>query len=50
MTEAIDTANRDKVLVVDDEPHMRETLAEILSDEGYQVLIAATGEEAIELC
>lgn len=40
----------DKVLVVDDEPHMRETLAEILKDTGYQVLLAASGEEAIEVC
>lgn len=39
-----------KVLVVDDEPHMRETLAEILKDKGYQVLLAASGEDAIDVC
>ena len=38
------------VLVVDDEKNMRTTLADILEDEGYEVHVAATGEEAVELC
>jgi len=41
---------RERVLVVDDEVNMRMTLAEILSDEGYDVATAATGEEAVSLC
>ena len=40
----------EKVLIVDDEENMRRTLADILTDEGYQVSTAATGEEAIKLC
>ncbi len=35
------------VLVVDDEAGIRESLSGILSDEGYQVLTAASGEEAL---
>lgn len=38
------------VLIVDDEPNMRTTLADILQDEGYQVGTAATGEQAVEMC
>jgi len=40
----------EKVLIVDDEENMRRTLADILTDEGYRVSTAATGEEAIKLC
>jgi CheY-like chemotaxis protein len=36
------------VLVVDDEPGMRETLVEILSASGYRVMSAAAGESALE--
>ncbi len=43
-------AKSQKILIVDDEVNMRRTLADILTDEGYQVDTAATGEEAIELC
>lgn len=39
-----------RVLIVDDEVNMRKTLAEILQDEGFQVVTAATGEEAVQLC
>lgn len=39
-----------RVLVVDDEPNMRKTLADILQDEGHQVSTASSGEEAVELC
>lgn len=37
------------ILVVDDEEGIRETLSEILEDEGYQVITASTGEEAINI-
>jgi len=38
------------ILVVDDDQNMRLTMAEILRDDGYTVHIAASGEEAVELC
>ncbi len=37
------------ILVVDDDRDIRETLAEILSHEGYQVEVAENGARAIEL-
>ena len=37
------------ILVVDDEPEIRESLAAILVDEGYTVTSAATAGEALEL-
>ncbi len=40
----------DRILVVDDEKKMRETLRAILEEEGYQVLLAADGGQALELC
>lgn len=38
-----------RVLVVDDEPGMRETLVQILQDVGYEVTAAADGEAALRL-
>ena len=35
------------VLVADDEPSLRETAAYILEMEGYRVVLAANGEEAL---
>src|SRR2546422_11697717 len=44
------TRNRDiRVLVVDDEPMMSDSLRRHLSDEGYAVDTAASGAEAIDL-
>lgn len=37
------------IMVVDDEPAARLSLAELLTLEGYEVSVAASGEEAIEL-
>lgn len=37
------------IMVVDDEPAARLSLAELLSLEGYEVAAAASGEEAIEM-
>lgn len=37
-----------KVLVVDDGPEARQLLDEFLSDRGYEVLLAATGIEALD--
>ena len=38
-----------RVLVVDDEPQIRRTLATSLQAHGYQVDLAASGEEALEV-
>ena len=37
-----------RVLVVDDEPMVRETLGQVLTDEGYVVDLAVDGETALE--
>ncbi len=36
-----------KILVVDDDPHLRKTLADILRLKGYDPVIAASGAEAV---
>jgi CheY-like chemotaxis protein len=38
-----------KILIVDDEISIRETLKEILEYEGYQVIEATNGEDAYDL-
>jgi DNA-binding response OmpR family regulator len=40
---------RPTILIADDEPSIRETAGYILESEGYTVLLAANGEEAISL-
>jgi two-component system cell cycle response regulator len=39
----------EKVLVVDDEFEIRDLLSKFLAEEGYEVIVASNGEEAIEL-
>ncbi|MBF0171122.1 MAG: UDP-3-O-[3-hydroxymyristoyl] N-acetylglucosamine deacetylase [Nitrospinae bacterium] len=38
-----------RIIVVDDEANIRETLKDILTDEGYEVLTAVDGESALRL-
>lgn len=38
-----------KILVVDDDVHIQRLYKEELEEEGYEVLIAGTGEEALSL-
>ena len=38
-----------KILVVDDEKDIRRLISEILSDEGYEPIEAASSEEALEV-
>jgi DNA-binding response OmpR family regulator len=38
-----------RILIVDDEPAVREAIAMILTDEGYAVLIAPDGRTALEM-
>lgn len=40
--------SRPTILVVEDDPDIRELLTELLEEEGYEVKSAADGEEAIE--
>ncbi len=37
-----------KILVVEDEPHIREMLAEMLEGQGFKVAVASNGEEALD--
>ena len=39
----------EKVLVVDDEFEIRDLLSKFLTEEGYEVILASNGEEALEL-
>lgn len=45
----MDNTIKTTVLVVDDDEIIRELATEMLSDFGYEVIVAAGGEEAIEL-
>ena len=38
-----------KILVVDDDEHIRRLYKEEFEDEGYTVIVASNGEEALEL-
>jgi len=38
--------NKEHILVVDDEPDIRNLISDILKDEGYSVSVAANGDEA----
>jgi len=40
---------REKVLVVDDEFEIRDVLSRFLTEEGYEIILASNGEEALEL-
>ncbi|HET9987977.1 MAG TPA: response regulator [Kofleriaceae bacterium] len=37
-----------RVLVVDDDPEIRETMVEVLNDEGYEAIGACDGYQALE--
>ena len=42
-------ADADRVLLIDDDPWVRSVLDELLRDEGYRVVRAATGGEGLRL-
>ena len=49
MSSAISTGVlKKRILVVDDDPQIRESLRKVLSAEGYAVVLAADGREGIE--
>jgi len=39
-----------RVLVVDDERNIRTTLRDILEDQGFEVSVAASGEQSVAMC
>ena len=43
------TLNQHRIMVVDDDPGMRMTLAVIIEEEGYDVVEASDAYQAIEL-
>jgi CheY-like chemotaxis protein len=45
----MNTSTAPRVLVVDDDPAIREFVGELLQDEGYEVRLATDGEEALQL-
>jgi len=49
-TEPTSPARHGRVLVVDDEPAVRDVTAGMLSAQGFEVDTVASGEEALELC
>ena len=38
-----------RLLVVDDDPELRQNLCELFSEEGFEVMSAATGADAVSL-
>jgi CheY-like chemotaxis protein len=47
MPQTVEQAPR--VLVIDDDPLIRDTMSEILEESGYRVITAAHGREALDL-
>jgi len=45
-----ETPNSARVLVVDDDPHVRELVREFLVRDGWSVHVAASGREALDYC
>jgi DNA-binding response OmpR family regulator len=40
---------QNSILIVDDEPGIRESLSAVLEDEGFDVKTAASGEQGLDL-
>jgi DNA-binding NtrC family response regulator len=43
------SSQKTTILVVDDEPEIRKLVSAMLSNSGYQIILADTGEQAIKL-
>lgn len=43
-------SGRHHILIVDDDRAIREVLADLLVDKGYDVSVATNGQEAFEMC
>jgi two-component system response regulator PilR (NtrC family) len=49
MTQATSATSKPRILIVDDEPSLREMLGIVLRRDGFDVIIAANGTEAIDI-
>jgi CheY-like chemotaxis protein len=47
--EAVDRGKKARIIVIDDEGVIAETVVEILKQEGYEAIAVATGNSAVEL-
>ncbi len=48
--QSVDSRQVGPILVVDDEKFFQDLIADILTDEGYQVQVVGSGEEALKVC
>ncbi|MEM7417108.1 MAG: response regulator [Gemmatimonadota bacterium] len=48
MPEAVNNPGSARILVVDDEPHIRRVLSAVLGNRGYDVKMASDGSEGLE--
>ncbi|MBE0583727.1 MAG: response regulator, partial [Desulfofustis sp.] len=45
----VEEPGRSKILVVDDEPRIRDACRMVLSEEGFEVALAADGQEGVQM-
>lgn len=49
MRSKADPMEKKRILIADDDQTTRETVSDLLTDEGYEVAVAANGHEAVSL-
>ncbi len=49
MSERMGNTERESILIVDDEPELRNAIVAYLTEEGYEVQAASSGEDSLEL-
>ncbi len=49
ITDAQPQGKGEVIMIVDDEPMLRELVADVLKEQGYTILVASNGKEAVEL-
>jgi len=47
---SVEAPKKETILLVDDEPSIRTIASQILLRQGYEVLVAASGQEALQIC
>ncbi len=48
-TSAVDRVDREKILVVDDEPRIRDACKLVLDEQGFEVALAPDGDQGVEM-